>query len=87
MYSIHNKGKSVVAEGFIRALKSKIYKYLTSVSKNMYLDKLANMVNKYNSTYPSTIKMMPIDVRSSTYTDINKKKTIKKIPNLKLLIM
>ena len=40
MYSIHNEGKSVVAERFIRNLKNRIYKYLTSVSKNWYIDKL-----------------------------------------------
>ena len=39
MYSTHNEGKSVVAERFIRTLKSKIYKYMTSISKNVYIDK------------------------------------------------
>ena len=39
MYSTHNEGKSVVAERFIRTLKAKIYKYLTSVSKTVYIDK------------------------------------------------
>ena len=46
MYSMHNKGKSVVAESFIRILKGKIYKYMTSVSKNVYIDKLDDIVNK-----------------------------------------
>ena len=46
MYSMHNKGKSVVAESFIRILKDKIYKYMTSVSKNVYIDKLDDIVNK-----------------------------------------
>ena len=45
MYSIHNAGKSVVAERFIRALKNKIYKYMTSISKNVYSDKLDEIVN------------------------------------------
>ena len=40
MYSIHNKGKSVVAKRFIRTLKNKIYKYMTYISKNVYIDKL-----------------------------------------------
>ena len=40
MYSTHNEGKSVVAERFIRTLKNKIYKYMTSVSKNVYIDKI-----------------------------------------------
>ena len=44
MYSIHNKGKSVVVERFIRTLKTKIYKYMTSVSKNVYIDKLDYIV-------------------------------------------
>ena len=45
MYSIHNKGKCVVAERFIRTLKTEIYKYMTSVSKNMYIDKLDDIVS------------------------------------------
>ena len=57
MYSIHNKEKSVVAEILIRRLKTKIYKHTTSVSKNIYLEKLDNMVNKYNNTYHRTIQM------------------------------
>ena len=40
MYSAGNEGKSVVAERFIRSLKTKIYKYMTSISKNVYIDKL-----------------------------------------------
>ena len=51
MYSTHNEGKSVVAERFIRTLKNKIYKHMTAVSKNVYIDKLDDIVNKYNSTY------------------------------------
>ena len=51
MYSIQNEGKSVVAERFIRTLKTKIYKYMTSVSKNAYIDKLDDIVDEYNSTY------------------------------------
>ena len=48
MYSTHNEGKSVVAERFIRTLKSKIYKYMTSISKNVYIDKLDDIVDEYN---------------------------------------
>ena len=66
MHSIHNEGKSVVAERFIRTLKTKIYKYMTSISKNVYIDKLDDIVNKYNNTYHSTIKMKPVDVKSNT---------------------
>ena len=63
MYSIHNKGESVVAERFIRTLKIKIYKYMTSISKNVYIDKLNDIVNEYNNTYHRTIKMKLVDVK------------------------
>ena len=56
IYSTHNERKSVIAERFIRTLKNEIYKYMTSVSKNVYIDKLDDIVNKYNNTYHSTIK-------------------------------
>ena len=72
MYSTNNEGKSVVAERFIRTLKSKIYKYMTSVSENVYIDKLNAIVNKYNNTYHTTIKMKPIDVKDNTYINTNK---------------
>ena len=73
MYSTHNEGKSVVAERFIRTLKSKIYKYMTSISKNVYIDKLDDIVNEYNNTYHTTIKMKPIDVKDNTYINTDKK--------------
>ena len=63
MYSIYNEGKSVVAERFIRILKTKIYKYITSISKNVYIGKLDNVVNQYNNTYHRTNKMKPVDVK------------------------
>ena len=72
MYSINNEGKSVVAERFIRTLKTKIYKYMTSISKNVYIDKLDDIVNKYNNKYHRTINMKPVDVRNNTYTDFKK---------------
>ena len=55
MYSIHNEWNSVVAERFITTLKAKIYKYMTSVSKNVYTDKLNDIVGEYNNTYHRTI--------------------------------
>ena len=70
-YSMHNAGKSVIAEIFIRTLKNKIYKYMTSISKTVYIDKLDDIVNKYDNTY-STIKMKPVDVKSNTYIDFSK---------------
>ena len=63
LYSAHNERKSAVAERFIRTLRSKIYKYMTSVSKNVYIDKLDDIVNKYSNTCHSTIKMKPVDVK------------------------
>ena len=72
MYSIHNEGKSAVAERFIRTLKTKIYKYMTSVSKNVYIDKLDDIVDEYNNTYHRTIKMKPVDVKDNTYIDFEK---------------
>ena len=69
MYWMHKKRKSVIAEKFIRTLKNKIYKYMTSISKNVYIDKLNNVVNKYNEKYHSTIKMKPVDVKSNIYIE------------------
>ena len=71
-YSTHIEGKSVVAERFIRTLKNKIYKHMASISKNMYIDKLDDIVNEYNNAYHTTIKMKPIDVKDNTYINIDK---------------
>ena len=73
MYSTKTEGKSVVAERFIRTLKSKIYKYMTSISKNVYIDKLNAIVNKYNNTYHTTIKMRSINVKDNTYINTSNK--------------
>ena len=72
MYSTNNEGKSVVAERFIRTPKSKIYKHMTSVSKNIYIDKLDDIVNEYNNTYHTAIKMKPVDVKDNTYINADK---------------
>ena len=72
MYSTHNEGKSVVAERFIRTLKNKIYKHITSISKNVYIDKLDDIVKEYKNTYHKTIKMNPVDVKDDTYIDSSK---------------
>ena len=71
MYSTYNEGKSVVAKRFIRTLKSKLYKHMTSIGKNVYYDVLDDVVNKYNNTKHSTIKMKPIDVRDNKRVDID----------------
>ena len=77
MYSTHNKGKSVVAERFIRTLKNKTYKYMTSISKNVYIDKLDDIANIYNNTYHRTIKMKPINVKDNTYFNNDKDRKFK----------
>ena len=69
MYSIHNEGKYVGVERFIRTLKTKIYKYMISISKNVYIDKLDDIVNEYNSIYHRKIKMKRVDVKDNTYID------------------
>ena len=81
MYSTHSKGKSVVAERIIRTLKNKICKCMTSISKNVYINKLDDIVNKYKNTYHRTIKMKPIDVKDNTY---NNKEVNDKDPKFKV---
>ena len=80
MYSIHNKGKSVIVERFIRTLKNKIY-----------FDVLDDIINKYNNTVHRTIKMKPVDVKDNAHVDSmelhSKKEVTIKIQNLKLMIM
>ena len=53
-------------------LKNKIYKYMTSISKNVQIDILANIVNEYNNTYHSKIKMKLVHLNSSTWIDFSK---------------
>ena len=65
MYSTYNEGKSVVAERFSRTLKNKLYKHVTATGKNVYFDVLDDLVNKYNNTKHSTIKMKPKDIRDN----------------------
>ena len=63
MYWTHNEETSVIAERFIRTVKNKIYKYMTSISRNVYIDKLDHIVNEYNNTYHNTIKVKPVVVK------------------------
>ena len=72
MHLIHNQGKSVAAERFIRTLKTNIYKYMTSISKTVYIDKLDDIVGEYNNAYHRAIKMKPVDVEDNTYIDFKK---------------
>ena len=72
MYSTkNNEGKSFVAERFIRTLKNKIYKHMTAISKSVYYDVLDDIVDEYNNTYHSTIKMKPIDVKNDSFAEYN----------------
>ena len=56
----------------IHFIKLKNIKYISSLSKNAYIDKLDDIVNKYNNIYHSTIKMKPVDVKLSTYIESSK---------------
>ena len=71
MYSTFNEGKSVIAERFIRTLKNKIYKHMTTISKDVYVDVLDDIVNKYNDTVHKTIKMKPIDITDDSFAKHN----------------
>ena len=67
MYSIHNERKPVVAKTFIRTLENKIYRYMTSIGKNVYIDKLEDILDKYSNIYHRRIKMKPVDVNILMY--------------------
>ena len=71
MYSPHDEGNSVAAERFIRTLKSKTYKHMNSISKKLGIDKLDDTVNKYNNIYYRAIHVKPINVKLSTYIDLD----------------
>ena len=60
MYSTHNEGKSLIAERFIRTMKKSINTWL-QFQKKVYIDKLDDIVDKYNNTFHSTSKMKPIE--------------------------
>ena len=78
MYSTYNEGKR-----FIRTLKNKIYKHMTTISKNVYIDVLNDIVNRYNNTVHKTIKMKPIDVMGDFYVEYNEESN-KKNPKFKV---
>ena len=71
MYSTYNEGKSVVAERFIRTLKNKIFKHMTTISKNVYINLLNDIVNRYNNTVHKIIKIKPIDATNDSYVEYN----------------
>ena len=82
MYSTFNEGKSVVAERFIKTLKKNIYKRMTYINKNVYIDVLDDIVKKYNNTVHRSIKMKPKDVTDIKYVEYSEE-TNKKVLNLK----
>ena len=71
MYSLNNEGKSDFSERFIRTLKNKIFKHMTSISKNVYFDILDDVVNKYNNTVHKTTNMKPIGVTDDSFAEYN----------------
>ena len=68
MYSTFNEGKSV-AERFIKTLKNKIYKHMTTVGRNVYIDVLDDIVDKYNNNYLRLIKMKPKGVTEDSFVE------------------
>ena len=83
MYSTYNERKSVVAERITRTLKHQIFKHMTTISKNVYIDVLNDIVNRYNNTVHRTIKMKPIDVTGDSYVEYNENFN-KKCPKFKV---
>ena len=83
MCSTFNEGKSVVAERFIRTLKNKIFKHMTTIPKNVYIDVLNDIVKKYNNTVHKTVKIKPIDVTNDSYVKYNEDSK-KKSPKFKV---
>ena len=83
MYSTFNEGKSVVAERFIKTLKNKIYKHMTTIGKNVYFNDLDDIVDKYNNSIHSSIKMKPKDVTDDSFVEYSEE-TNKKSPKFKV---
>ena len=71
MHSSYNEDKSVVAETFIRTLKKKILKHMTTISKNFYFDVLDDIVNKCNNTVHRNVKIKSVDITSDSYAEYN----------------
>ena len=69
MYSTYNESNSIIAERFIRTLNKNFFKHMTTISKNVYIDVLNDIVNSYNNTVHKTIKMKPTDVTGDSYVE------------------
>ena len=72
MYLTHNEGKSVIAEIFIKTFKNEIYKYMTSISRNVHINKLDDIFNKYNNANHKTVKMNSVDVKQNACINSSK---------------
>ena len=83
MYSTFNEGKSIVAQRFIKTLKNKIYKHMTTIGKNVYIDALDDIVKQYNNTVHSSIKMKPKDVTDDSFAEYSEERN-KKSPKFKV---
>ena len=83
MYSTFNEGKSVVAERFILTLKNKIYKHMTTIGKNVYFNNLDYIVDKYNNSIHSPIKVKLKDVTDDPFVEYSEE-TNKKSPKFKV---
>ena len=82
MYSTHNGGKSVIAERFIKTIKSKIYKTITANDSKSYLPYLNKLVDQYNNTYHRSINKKPINADYFVLTE--KIETNHKAPRFKV---
>ena len=87
MYSTFNKVSPLLLRGLLELQKNKIFKHMTTISKNVYIDVLNDIVNRYNNTVYRTIKMKPIDGMGNSYVEYNEDSKKKKILNLKLMTM
>ena len=80
------KENLLLLRDLLETLKSKIFKHMTTVSKNIHFDVLDNFVNEHNNTVHRTIKKKPIEVTSNSYAEYNEDSN-KKILSLKLMIV
>ena len=88
IYSKYNEEESSLAERFIRNLDTKIYKHITAVSENGFINVLDEIVYKYHKTYHRTFKLRPSDVKGDTYIDYDVEHNDKyRQINLKLVVV